>query len=61
MRRAQRAMSPGLPVLRPMRKKVPGATASLLVLGATSEIAVATVKEFIARYPQTMWQIHRAR
>lgn len=37
---------------------VPGATASMLVIGATSEIAVATIKEFIARYPQTKWHFH---
>ena len=41
-----------------MRKQVPGAAASLLVIGATSEIAVATIKEFLARYPKTSWQIH---
>ena len=44
--------------LQPMPKLGPGPHATLLVIGATSEIAVATVREFMARYPKTAWQIH---
>lgn len=41
-----------------MPRYVPGARATMLVIGATSELAVATIKEFMAAYPQTAWHLH---